>query len=215
MPSITADTAIPTLEARSLSCVRGERTLFKNLSFTLRPGEPCQVVGSNGTGKTTLLRALCGLTLPASGEVCWGGRELRHVYHEFLANVTYVGHSAAVKLDLSAEENLQFDESLGHALTGVSNKWLLERLDLRSCAHLPCRELSAGQRRRVALGKLLTRRASVWLLDEPFTSIDQGGIEILTTIMDQHLAAGGILAVATHQPIAFRKATIHRLRLGE
>ena len=215
MPSDTADTAIPTLEARSLSCVRGERTLFKDLSFTLRPGRPCQIVGSNGTGKTTLLRALCGLTLPASGAICWGGRELRHVYHEFLASVTYVGHSAAVKLDLTAEENLQFDESLSHSLTGFNKKSLLRRLDLRACAHLPCRQLSAGQRRRVALGKLLTRRAAVWLLDEPFTSIDQSGIEILTAMMEEHLDTGGILAVATHQPIAFRKATIHRLRLGE
>lgn len=214
MPSTLLDKSTPMLEARSLSCVRGDKTLFKDLSFSLEPGRPCQIVGPNGTGKTTLLRALCGLTLPAAGQILWGGQELARVYQEFIATVTYVGHAAGVKLDLTAGENLRFDQELNYSADDIDMASILARLDLRACAHLPCRQLSAGQRRRVALGKLLTRRASVWLLDEPFTSIDQDGIKNLTGMMDYHLASGGALAVATHQPIAFRNATALRLGLG-
>lgn len=215
MSSNTAETGKPSLEVRALSCVRGRKSLFKDLSFDLEPGQPCQIVGPNGAGKTTLLRALCGLTLPTAGKILWAGQELDHTYNEYIATVTYVGHAAGIKLELTARENLEFDQQLSVFPSDTDMDSLLNRLDLGNCADFPCRQLSAGQRRRVALGRLLTRRASIWLLDEPFTSIDRDGVEFLTRMMDEHLDTGGTIAVATHQQIEFCDAKVQRLRLGQ
>lgn len=215
VPTTPLKLAAAKLEVRSLSCARGDKTLFKDVNFELLPGRPCQIVGANGSGKTTLLRTLCGLTLPTAGEILWGGQSIGAVQHEYWSAITYIGHAAGIKLDLTALENLQFDRELSASAMASDMESVLERLDLEACADLPCRQLSAGQRRRVALGKLLTRDAAVWLLDEPFTSIDQNGVETLTRIMDEHLAAGGILAFATHQAVAFRDLDVQQLRLGE
>jgi heme exporter protein A len=202
------------LEVRALTCTRGDKTLFKDLSFDLEPGRPCQIVGPNGAGKTTLLRAICGLTLPTAGKILWAGQELDPSCRDYIATMTYIGHSAGIKLDLTARENLLFDKKLSASPVDMELDALLDRLDLDTCSDLPCRQLSAGQRRRVALGRLLTRRASIWLLDEPFTSIDQQGVDLLTRMMDEHLEGGGTLAVATHQTIEFRVSEVQRLRLG-
>jgi heme exporter protein A len=205
----------PRLEVESLACERGDRQLFRDLSFSVRGGEMLQVEGANGCGKTTLLRTLCGLLTPSEGTIRWRGENLHRVRDLFLAELAYVGHAGGIKDDLSPRENLRMEAALGSARPEVTSNTVLERLGLSRQAQLPCRSLSAGQKRRVALGRLLIRRASVWLLDEPFTAIDRGGVEQLAGLMADHVHAGGLVILSTHQPVSFPGVDPRTLRLGQ
>ncbi len=187
------------LEARALACERGDRLLFANLNFSLAAHALLQVEGQNGAGKTSLLRILCGLALPSAGSVCWRGQALGVRREEFLSELAYLGHHHGVKGALTPEENLAVARGLAHPALAIAEA--LRTVGLLPYHDHPCQELSAGQRRRVALARLLTVRATLWILDEPFTSLDRAGVRMVEMLLQAHLAAGGAAVVVTHQPI--------------
>lgn len=202
------------LEASGLECIHGDRNLFTNLSFTLASGRVLQVEGPNGAGKTSLLRILCGLSLPSEGIVRWQGENIGKIRAEFLDQVAYVGHTHGVKGDLTALENLDIARSLGGTAKGMSSANALAVLGLEGYEDLPCRMLSAGQRRRVALARLLVVEARLWILDEPYTSLDTSGIATVEALITEHLSNGGVAVLTSHQPIAVGNHMIEHLRLS-
>ena len=181
------------LEARELLCERDERTLFSGLSFTLNAGEWVQITGSNGAGKTTLLRLLTGLSRPDAGDVLWQGQPLHQVRDSYHQNLLWIGHQPGIKTRLTALENLHFYHRDG---------------DTAQC-------LEAGQQRRVALARLWLTRATLWILDEPFTAIDVNGVDRLTQRMAQHTEQGGIVILTTHQPLNVAESKIRRISLTQ
>lgn len=193
-----------TLEAYKLGCVRGDLQLFSDIDFTIECGDAMRVAGTNGSGKTSLLRILCGLSAPSEGEVRWGGRNIRSLRDEFHSKLIYLGHANGVKDDLLAWENLVVASTLaGHVVTRDDAHEALERLGLGRAADLPTRSLSQGQRKRVALARLSLRLdAALWILDEPFTALDKDAVSTLCETIDRHLLAGGMVIYTTHQDVA-------------
>ncbi len=190
------------LSATHLTCSRGDRSLFKNLQFAVAPGGWLQVGGANGAGKTTLLRTLIGLAAPEQGEVCWGGVPIQRQADEFRRAALYLGHSAAVKDDLTPVENLRVASELdGLALGEPEAQAALQRMGLHGRTGLPTRVLSAGQRRRVLLARLLVRPARLWVLDEPFAALDAEAVEHVVEMIRGHLAGGGLAVLTSHQAI--------------
>lgn len=189
------------LEARDLDCERGGRKLFGGLSFSLAAGALLRIAGANGSGKTSLLRILCGLLAPSAGEVRWKGEGIATLREEFSRQLVYLGHASAVKDDLTPCENLdvacrlmgseQPKEALGSALSALA------------VPDLPVRKLSQGQRRRAALARLLVAQGvPLWLLDEPFAALDAGAIAYTEGLIARQLEAGGSVVYTTHQPAA-------------
>jgi len=189
------------LEIRALQCVRGDAVLFSGLDAAVNAGEILQIDGANGSGKTSLLRILSGLARPESGDVLWHGRSVFALGPEYHMHLHYVGHGNAIKLDLTVWENLQFMRDLG-VVPGPDLEEVLARLRLRAHRHVPARRLSAGQRRRLALARLLVSPSMLWILDEPFTSLDADGRALVAELVGRHCRDGGMTAVATHQPLA-------------
>lgn len=192
------------LELRSLSCVRGGRNLFKDVSLGLSVGQLLRVTGMNGAGKTSLLRTLCGLMAPASGQVLWQGADVHRLRDEFNRQMIYVGHAAALKDELSASENLMAAALLGgHSVSAASAKAALAQAGLSGRERLPARNLSQGQRRRVALARLaLKSSAALWVLDEPFNALDTAATDWLLGLITAHLTGGGLVVLTSHQPVA-------------
>ena len=201
------------LEAVDLTCERGDRRLFAGLGFALNPGEALIVEGANGAGKTTLLRTLCGLSRPVAGSVRWCGEDIHAIRPEFNAALNYVGHQPGIKADLTPLENLRVDLAL-HGLARGDLMDILDRVGLYGFEDVPCRTLSAGQRRRVALARLLAVPARLWILDEPFTAIDRDGVGMLCEAIDAHLAAGGLAVLTSHQAVELAHGQVSRLTLG-
>ncbi len=192
-----------TLQAYQLACTRGERQLFNNINFDINAGDAMRVAGTNGSGKTSLLFMLCGLAFPATGEVRWNGRNIRAVREEFGSQLIYLGHANGVKDDLVAWENIVIASTLsGHPVSRDQAYSALEQLGLGRAADLPTRALSQGQRKRVALARLrLGMETPLWILDEPFTALDQSAVLELFCTLNQHLALGGMVIYTTHQEI--------------
>ena len=204
------------LQALDLSCVRGERTLFTDLSFALERGQSLRVGGANGSGKTSLLRILCGLMLPEHGEVRWQGESIRRLHEEYWKEVVYVGHLNGVKDDLTAEENVAIGAHLaGYRVRSADAFEALDALGIAHCAPLAARVLSQGQRRRVALARLFVCRAApVWILDEPFTALDAAATASVQKVIEEHIAAGGLVIFTTHQEVPMAAAVAQRIELG-
>lgn len=193
------DQGQPQLQVEGLTCRRGQRLLFKNMSFTVNAGDVLEISGHNGSGKTTLLRLLCGLLVPEKGTLLWRGQPLNKIRPLYHSELAYVGHTDAIKGDLTARENLIVAGALNGG--GINPEQALERVDLSAIRELPGRFLSAGQRRRLALARLLVNRARLWLLDEPFTALDKVAIRTIATLLEEHAAAGGMAIFTSHHAI--------------
>lgn len=192
-----------TLQVYQLACTRGERQLFDDINFEINAGDAMRVAGINGSGKTSLLRMLCGLAFPVAGEVRWSGRNIRTVREEFGSQMIYLGHANGVKDDLLAWENIVIAASLSGSPVSRDQAYAaLDQLGLARVADLPTRALSQGQRKRVALARLwLCMKTPLWVLDEPFTALDQNAVSQLCGTLNQHLAHGGMVVYTTHQEI--------------
>jgi heme exporter protein A len=180
---------------------RGERHVLRGISLAISPGELLHVAGPNGTGKTTLLKVMTGLMRAEQGEVCWLGESIYRMPQPFQQALAYASHEPALKGDLSALENLQFSVRLKRAASDADLNEALNRCGVAACAHLPARVLSAGQRRRVAMARILAFKAALWLLDEPFTNLDAAGSALLSQLLKDHVAAGGLAAVVAHHDL--------------
>ncbi len=190
------------LEVGDLGCVRGDHRLFSGLSFSLSPGELMQVQGPNGSGKTSLLRALCGFLMPEAGEIRWRGKSIRELGEEYFAELVYLGHHNAIKDELNALENLHINAGLaGIVVDDKQALAALRRMGLRGKELLPVKVLSQGQRRRVALARLLLSDAPLWILDEPLTALDVGAVDLIQELIGEHVAKGGMVIFTTHQPL--------------
>ena len=189
------------LSVNDLACERGERRIFQGVSFVLESGEALVITGRNGAGKSTLLELLAGRLTPAGGKILWEGageRTLAECLH-------YVGHRDALKSALTAEENLTFARDfLGHPAMKPGEA--LDAVGLAHAARLPVAYLSAGQRRRVALARLLVAERPLWLLDEPTSALDTASQETLRLLLEKHREAGGMIAATTHSPLFLRDA---------
>lgn len=206
------------LHAHQLACIRGDLQLFSEIEFEIDAGDALQVAGANGSGKTSLLRMLCGLSAPADGEVRWGGRNIRSLREEFTGKLIYLGHANGVKDDLLAWENLVVATTLaGAPVSSDDAHEALEQLGLGRAADLPTRALSQGQRKRVALARLsLGMSMPLWILDEPFTALDRSAVAALRGTIDRHLAGGGMVIYTTHQEIelAAKRALVLDMNTG-
>lgn len=204
------------LEATDLQCVRGERTLFSGLDVKLGAGELLRIAGANGSGKTSLLRILCGLLVPTRGSVRWQGADIRGLREEFWGRLVYIGHVNAIKDDLTSTENLAIACALrGQRATSGHLRAALERLGVSGGEHQPTRQLSQGQRRRVALARLvLSTQAPLWILDEPFTALDADAVSIVRELMAEHVARGAAVAYTTHVELEIAAAVALRIDLG-
>lgn len=177
---------------------RGDRHVLRGVSLSLAARQLVHVAGPNGAGKTTLLRVACGLLRPEQGTVSWCGQPLSRVSGEYQSRLAFAAHEPALKSDLTALENLRFAVGLKRRVTVDELRAALARVGAAACAELPARVLSAGQRRRVAMARVIAMQASVWLLDEPFANLDAAGAEVVSELLQSHVQGGGSALVVAH-----------------
>ncbi|WP_043250721.1 cytochrome c biogenesis heme-transporting ATPase CcmA [Pseudomonas knackmussii] len=205
----------PLLETVALACERDWRMLFERLDLRLGAGEMLQVVGPNGSGKTSLLRLLCGLMQPTDGEVRLNGKPLEHQRGELARSLLWIGHAAGIKGLLTAEENLAWLCALHQPADKASIWRALEAVGLRGFEDVPCHTLSAGQQRRVALARLYLDAPPLWILDEPFTALDKQGVAQLEEHLAQHCEKGGLVVLTTHHTLTRMPKGYRDLDLGQ
>lgn len=193
--------SVPLLAVHQLSCERDERVLFSRLDFAIHAGEILQLEGPNGVGKTSLMRLLAGLLPHAEGEICWQGKPIAAQQEEFLQSMLFIGHLAGIKAELTPLENLAWFA----AMEGLDDEALLEQalcqVGLQGYEDHPCQRLSAGQKRRVALARLLFTQRRLWLLDEPFTALDKAGVIAMEALLVNHAQQGGAVILTSHHAL--------------
>jgi heme exporter protein A len=200
----------PALTANNLSCSRDERLLFSGLNFELLPGQLLLLEGSNGSGKTSLLRILCGFRDADEGELLWRGELIDD--SDYFSEMAYVGHADGSKRELSVAENLRFAlaiNSPGH----YSIDQALQKVQLSGFDDNPVQTLSAGQKRRLSLARLLITHNALWILDEPFTSLDKRGVELIENLMIDHTKQGGMVILTSHQDLSLEHLDLQRIHL--
>jgi heme exporter protein A len=200
-----------TLAGVELSCIRDDRVLFKELNFTLHSGQVLFLEGENGSGKTTLLRILCGFREADAGQVLWRGEVIDD--SRYYADMAYVGHLDGIKKELTVLENLNISLALGRP-GRFSIAEALERVQLAGYDDVPAQSLSAGQKRRLSLARLLITDNRLWILDEPFTSLDKAGIALIESLMREHCAEGGMIVLTSHHDIDLHDALVQRIYLS-
>jgi len=203
------------LEVRNLACSRGDHRLFSGLNFTLNPGQIMQVQGANGSGKTSLLRTLCGFMIPDEGDIVWSGENIRDLDEDYYSEMLYLGHLNAIKDELSALENVRISAGLsGVEINEKETIAALRRMGLKGRERLPTKVLSQGQRRRVALTRLLVNDAKLWILDEPLAALDVGAVSLIQELIAEHLARSGMVMFTTHQPLLVAGMELRSLTLS-
>lgn len=204
------------LSVNALECVRGERRLFANVGFELAPRTLLEVRGANGSGKTSLLRMLCGFLAPAAGSIAWNGADINSAREEYCARISYIGHLNGIKDELSALENLDFAARCAGLAAGTDvADAALRRVGLEGFQHMACKTLSQGQRRRVALARLcMSAQRPLWILDEPYAALDATALNITRALLMSHLAEGGMVVMTTHQDVEIAAESIQRIELG-
>ncbi|MGH8550810.1 MAG: cytochrome c biogenesis heme-transporting ATPase CcmA [Methylococcales bacterium] len=201
------------LEVSGLHCIRDERDLFVDLEFRVDAGQLLLVEGPNGCGKTTLLRILCGIRAQESGEILWYGEPIEALGATYHQQIAYVGHHDGLKRELTVVENIGLAQALGvPSELGIDE--ILEQIQLAGYEDVATRVLSAGQRRRLALSRLLATDSDLWILDEPFTSLDSRGIAIFSDLMAAHTAAGGLVVMTSHHRVELDGVDVRHLRLA-
>lgn len=205
------DDITPLLQASALTYTRNAEAIFGPLDFSLHVGEVVLIEGDNGTGKTTLLKVLCGLLDPSSGQVSLHGEPLTlaRLSHQ----VALLGHLLGLKMELSTLQNLHFAVGMGGVRSGITPRLALASVGLEGYEDQPLRTLSAGQKKRVALARLLLVPAALWLLDEPYANLDRGGIELVNRLLDNHARRGGAALITSHGAYAYTSGTPRRIAL--
>jgi len=200
------------LEVENLSCRRDDRLLFSGLNFAVSSGQALLLEGSNGSGKTTLLRILCGFREADQGDIRWSGVPIAE--SRYFAEMAYVGHADGTKKELTVLENLQFALALrSHGCYSVDAA--LEKVRLTGFDDNPVQTLSAGQKRRLSLARLLITDAILWILDEPFTSLDKRGIDVIESLIDAHINRGGMVILTSHHDFSLPHTPLQRIHLDK
>ena len=213
--NLTEDDGLSQLEVSGLECIRQDIMLFQDINFKLRSGDLLQIDGVNGSGKSSLLRLLAGLMQQNAGEISWQGKEISRCRYEYQQVISYIGHLNGVKDALTALENLQVMVALAGSKSEISLSHALDQLELTGMETVPLSRMSAGQKRRVALARLLVTKAAIWLLDEPFTSLDASGKLFIERLITEHCTRGGIIVFSTHQPMEIEGCSIVHIHLGK
>ena len=198
------------LSAQNLTLIRGDRCLFRDLGFSIGSRELLTIEGANGSGKTSLLRAIAGLIDLEQGLVRWNKADVKRNRQAFHANLVWMGHRPGFKGDLTLIENLRFESGLRSMMSAAEHH--LVRLGIATVTDLPFRALSAGQQRRVALARMILADAPLWLMDEPFSNLDAAGQELVIELLREHLHDGGLCVMATHRRFEL-DAVVRRVRL--
>lgn len=201
------------LQCNQLTCIREERILFKDLSFSAHPGQIIQIEGPNGVGKSSLFKIIVGLSRPYSGHVFWMGKDTNQQRQSFYHQLLYLGHKTGIKSDLSALENLQFFQKMHKSHAHIDLYEILAKVGLVGYEDVLTAQLSAGQQRRVALSRLWLNDCPLWILDEPFTALDKAGIKILENLFMRHAKQGGIILLTTHQDMSIVSANFTKIKL--
>ncbi len=201
------------LQIDDLACIRGDRVLFEHLSLSLAGGQMLLVEGSNGSGKTSLLRILTGLKLADEGDVYWRGQSIATLAADYYEQVSYIGHHDGVKRELTCLENLRLVQAMGKP-TELDLDTVLDRVNLYRYGDSLVASLSAGQKRRLALARLLVVESVLWILDEPFTSLDKSSMGYFESLFDQHLQQQGVVIMTSHHDIPMAGADVQRLNLS-
>ena len=202
------------LQTRDLSCMRNDRLLFEHLEIELEAGQMLVVEGPNGCGKTSLLRILTGLRLADGGEVLWRGEPIDRLAGDYFEQVNYVGHHDGVKHELSCLENLRLARAMGVPSQQDLDD-VLDQVNLYAYGETEVGSLSAGQKRRLALARLLATDALLWILDEPFTSLDKASMALFSGVFEQHLQRQGLIVMTSHHDISLPAQSLQRLKMGD
>ena len=202
------------LQTSDLTCVKDDRVLFENLNLSLSAGQILLVEGENGSGKTSLLRILTGLNLPESGDVLWQGKPISDVGPDYYEQVNYIGHHDGIKRDLTCLENLRLVQAMGKPLP-IDLDEALDKVNLYRFGDNFVATLSAGQKRRLALARLVVTEAKLWIMDEPFTSLDKASMAMFQEMFEQHLEHGGVIVMTSHHDIEMKNSDVISLNLSE